>query len=1355
MNDFEPLSNPARVQRRRTVLWIALTMTALAGALFVLIAGAVAWHLLQRVRVMAAPPRPAESNAEKQRAITEAFTAQGAAEQPDDVREMRRLISRVLRLTPTDKVDDFFDLDRMIEETKAAAAHPEMFQSRDAIRGLKQGLTKRLAEVGPLALYHRIEIKRTQPLGSADDVVVYSRHRADDGDSIKMRWWLHRRGGRWRAYDYENLGIGTRITAGMAATVDALQGGAFSERQAQAVQTCNETWQLLADGKYEEAARSLQSTAGVSLPRVLEPVREVQWAMVYVARGQFAEALGHLDDAEALQPGIPLAVAFRASALNGLGRYEEALGDARRYLELLGDDDTGYSLLATALAGLGRTEEAADAYRRGLDDYSDSADNLVGLASVLPDEGLGEVVQRLGAFKKPSARFVPIADELFGNGRLAALTMIVQKHRELAPADPLNDFYEGKIHDQRKEYEQAAQSYRQALAGATDEQKTTFTAALIDALLASGKPLEAYQAAPDADTFFKIANQLIKQRQPDVLEKLIGLYAPDHADDGWLPYFRGEVLGLRGEYEQAAALMRPMLDKPLDEGQRKSYWDEFLAYMALIGKSAEGYRACPDARFAFEYLGDFHVNRGEYDPLEELIAAHKAADGRDMWIPYYQAMLLIGRGKFEAAAELLKPLLHAAAEPQKLGSYANAYLTAMVNAGHPLEAYQTVPEAHEAFRTAANRLLRDRDPVKLDQLVTLHAQRQPDDAWLAYFRAEALLLRGALAEAAAAFEPALAKVSDDQRQSYLDEYLWCMSQIGQPLEAYRAAPDAAAAFRGLAGWLDDFDHRAALARLLAAHEERAPDDPWLVYYRARLLVLKGRFAEAANTLQPLLDSDDEELSDRCLSQYDMTVSRAGRPLDLYRHAPNSRRAFVSTAYDLSHAEPPNADVLAEMIALHDAKHPDDPWLAVYKGKLLLLRDQYAEAAAAARPLMDDGANGAIARTAADVFFEAMISLGKAEEAYDGAPDKGNAFASMAYRLLDQSQLDELERLLTLHGKQHADDIWLGYYRARRLKALGKPDEAIEILKDRIASLDDDSDKLTLAYRLIEMILEAGRPLDAYEAYPSAGFFSAAKSLVEQKDSDQLLKLVALHRARQPDDLWLDYYEGEARRLAGQFDAADESFAAGLAKLAGDNADSEITYDYRSARLAARFESGDVARAYRDGANLHDAFLMLLGHCRSSGNGELLEQLVAARRADEPRDHDLPEADVEASLLRHDYEEAVKRLLAHRAVLEPLGAKRFGYPMIHAQIKLGNWDNARGMAQIVSERDGDHLPAALVHAATGDAAATEAALEQCLGEAPARLAEIYQEKLLRPMLAGDALAGFRERHPPPATDAPSH
>ncbi|HJT36647.1 MAG TPA: hypothetical protein VJ783_31780, partial [Pirellulales bacterium] len=138
-------------------------------------------------------------------------------------------------------------------------------------------------------------------------------------------------------------------------------------------------------------------------------------------------------------------------------------------------------------------------------------------------------------------------------------------------------------------------------------------------------------------------------------------------------------------------------------------------------------------------------------------------------------------------------------------------------------------------------------------------------------------------------------------------------------------------------------------------------------------------------------------------------------------------------------------------------------------------------------------------------------------------------------------------------------------------------------------------------------------------------------------------------------------------------------------------------------------------------------------------------------ADEPRDYMLPEAEVEASLLRHDYEAAVKRLLAHRAELEPRGIKHFEHPLIVAQIKLGRLDEAREIARRVAERDGDDLPLALEYAAAGDAAATEASLEKCLADAPARLAEIYQEESLVPLLASDALAEFRARHPKPEDD----
>ena len=260
--------------------------------------------------------------------------------------------------------------------------------------------------------------------------------------------------------------------------------------------------------------------------------------MILVLRQQFAEALAHLDRAFELQPDMPGAVLLHATCYNGLGRYEEALVQGRRYLDLLGADDTGYFNVGISLANLDRTDEAIAAFRLGLDDYSDSVENLIALAQVLPPR---VSVKRPTASRPSSQPDI----SLRGNCRAAADARAFPPRCSpsssgIGPSPPTTPAT--TTSPAKRTFSRTSIKRRPILSAGQSSVPTTgsgpgYVRALIGTLLSANQPRAAYEAAPNPTGFHQVANYLIENDRVDDAEEIFKLHEQQFADDPWLAYF--------------------------------------------------------------------------------------------------------------------------------------------------------------------------------------------------------------------------------------------------------------------------------------------------------------------------------------------------------------------------------------------------------------------------------------------------------------------------------------------------------------------------------------------------------------------------------------------------------------------------------------------------------------------------------------------------------------------------------------------------------------------------------------------------------------------------------------------------
>lgn len=414
-----------------------------------------AYFLLDRNGVFARPrqPRPAASLAEKRQANVEAFGKDAAKSDanPEENEEFLSLLKRVARIKTPEQVEECFDVKRFYQEVETTASNKQIFHEAEAFEGFREGFTGKLAERSLLRKFAFSEIKRVKFIGGRDDAIVYSQHRSADGVGLKMRWWAGRSLGKWKIYDYEEFVTGVRCSAKMAAVMDGTGPQGVTSRQLEATSAAAQAATLAAQQQFDQAEQKIRSTLDVPLAKPLAAMRLAQLAIVERSRSNWDEVLEFTRRAAEFNPDMPMLPMLRAEALNGLERFEEGAAEARKYIAELGGDDYGSFLLGTALAGMEKYDEAADAFREGLGVYSDSVDNLVGLAGVLPEDQMHEVADRFSRFEQPAARFREVAAQLVTQENATALAAVLERNRELAPLDPQNSYYEGELHRLRGE----------------------------------------------------------------------------------------------------------------------------------------------------------------------------------------------------------------------------------------------------------------------------------------------------------------------------------------------------------------------------------------------------------------------------------------------------------------------------------------------------------------------------------------------------------------------------------------------------------------------------------------------------------------------------------------------------------------------------------------------------------------------------------------------------------------------------------------------------------------------------------------------------------------------------------------
>lgn len=281
--------------------------------------------------------------------------------------------------------------------------------------------------------------------------------------------------------------------------------------------------------------------------------------------------------------------------------------------------------------------------------------------------------------------------------------------------------------------------------------------------------------------------------------------------------------------------------------------------------------------------------------------------------------------------------------------------------------------------------------------------------------------------AAALFLQAYSAETDREVQNrYLYYYLFATTQAGQPLDAYRNAPDPASAFLYLTDAYDRGEWgvtRETVEGLMEMHRERAPDDPWIVYYTGLFLAEDGEHDAAADVFSTgMVQTEDENILATFRYRLLAALFEAGRGLEAYRTVEPPAEAFRQLAGLCRWNE--DFALLAELVKEHTARQPGDEMLDLYRAILLMEEKDYRQAARILERGQSNAEDEQVQTQYRNLRLEARLRAGETLAAYREIGPPREAFSYLAELLTADENWSTLKSLLRRHrSAQPTDPQW--------------------------------------------------------------------------------------------------------------------------------------------------------------------------------------------------------------------------------------------------------------------------------------------------------------------------------------------
>ena len=388
-----------------------------------------------------------ETREEKQAAVAEAFgegPAESVGDQTAEINAFFADLGQAFLKADAAAIGRLFDSEMTFAALEKQGLLPaQVLRNRErVIQGLDQLLPAQMARTSQLMSWTRHEIRRVQFLKGREEALVYVKLRNPQGVTLKQRWWIIRRKGAWRAYDFEDLNSSIRWSTSIGGGIAA---AATRARWGPSVNTLARAAQLVAQQQLGQADALLRTIGQVKFPDALEAQRWMIVAVVRTAQQRYGEALKAIGRAESYQADMPILHFLRLESCIGIEDYGRALESGHKYVEQIGGDAETYGRMAWAHKRQGNQDKAMEYCLKGLRDDPQSVFCFIALVMILPDDRKPEAAPHFDKLGKPDVSFRAVADALLEEKDAAALKALIGLFRKKQPESPLADEYDRKL----------------------------------------------------------------------------------------------------------------------------------------------------------------------------------------------------------------------------------------------------------------------------------------------------------------------------------------------------------------------------------------------------------------------------------------------------------------------------------------------------------------------------------------------------------------------------------------------------------------------------------------------------------------------------------------------------------------------------------------------------------------------------------------------------------------------------------------------------------------------------------------------------------------------------------------------
>ena len=366
------------------------------------------------------------------RSVDHFFKEQGDAQNRKDIQWQLNHYDFVAMLETVRAHADFPDADKVISYLKK---NEKVIET--AMRG-------QFAQFLSVLSYSRHRLQRLEFNKAKTLALAYVLETDADGVHARNRVWLKKQDTSWLIYDAENLEMGLRNSL----LLGNVLGSKTLPKMNQTLLKFVTLAQHAQSGEVEETQKLIESLKGSVLPSQLKAVVYFMDASLLLGEEKFDEALESAAEVRRLAPESVGVEQLVANIYSAMGKHEEALAAARKFMDFLGLDPEAVVVACKALQEQKNRREASELLTRALKEFPD--DNT--LLGILPELATPEEMNRaftngLSASKDAEALFEILADEYESTDELDALNTLTSAMKEILPESESLKEYQTKASD--------------------------------------------------------------------------------------------------------------------------------------------------------------------------------------------------------------------------------------------------------------------------------------------------------------------------------------------------------------------------------------------------------------------------------------------------------------------------------------------------------------------------------------------------------------------------------------------------------------------------------------------------------------------------------------------------------------------------------------------------------------------------------------------------------------------------------------------------------------------------------------------------------------------------------------------